>query len=305
MIMDTEIRDFVVCVEAELGYSAQTAKSYGYDLRQFCQFLEGHGGPADPKQMTPTLVREWVIDMHHRGLSNNTVARHLYALRSFWDHLRKQGVVSEDPVRQVTVPKRTLNLPRYLGPEDLQKILDASQRNRTARCAFRNYAMMAMLIFTGMRKGELINLLLSDISLQEKVVRVRGKGSKQRMIPLVDEAVEALRDWLEFRPQEHNHDYVFTTFHGNRIYPSGMQRIWQGILRRSRIDQRGVTLHTLRHSMATLLLRSGECSLVELQRILGHSRLDTTAVYLHVCDRELREAVQAHPLLASGSIAGE
>ena len=178
MIMETEIRDFVVYLEAELGYSTQTAKSYRYDLREFCQFLKAHDVPLDPQHVTTTLVREWVIEMHRRGLSSNTVARHLYALRSFWDYLRKQGIVFEDPVRKVSAPKRTRSLPKYLGPKDLQKILDASQRNRTARCALRNYAMMAMLIFTGMRRGELINLRLSDISLQEKTLRVRGKGGK-------------------------------------------------------------------------------------------------------------------------------
>ena len=299
MIIDTLIRDFAVYVEAELGYSARTAESYRYDLRQFCQFLEAHDAPLDPRHVSTTLIRQWVIQMHHRDLSNNTVARHLYALRSFWNYLRKQGIVSEDPVQEVGVPKRTRGLPRYLAREELEEILAASQRNRTARCAFRNYAMMALLIFTGMRRGELLNLRLPDISFHEKVVRVRGKGSKQRIIPLVDEAVQALQDWLEFRPQDCEHGYLFTTVHGNRIYPSSMQRIWRGVLRRSGIQQEGVTLHTLRHSLATLLLQSGQCSLVEIQRILGHSRLETTAIYLHVNDAELREAVNAHPLLQS------
>ena len=157
--------------------------------------------------------------------------------------------------------------------------------------------MMATLIFTGMRRGELINLRVGDVSLSERAVTVRGKGGKMRVIPLVEEVVEAIRDWLEFRPEDCGHDYLFTTTQGNRIYPSRMQRIWKPILQRSGIEAEGVSLHTLRHSMATLLLQSGECSLVEIQRILGHSRLDTTAVYLHVNEGELRKAVMAHPLL--------
>ena len=123
MIMDTEIRDFVVYLEAELGYSTQTAKSYRYDLREFCQFLEAHDVPLDPQHVITTLVREWVIEMHRRGLSSNTVARHLYALRSFWNYLSKQGTVSEDPVRQVSVPKRTYSLPKYLGADLPPKIV--------------------------------------------------------------------------------------------------------------------------------------------------------------------------------------
>ena len=110
---------------------------------------------------------------------------------------------------------------------------------------------MATLIFTGVRRGELINLRVGDVSLREGTVRVMGKGSKMRVIPLVDEVVQALEDWLEFRPDDCAHDYLFTTFHGNRIYPTGIQRIWRRILEKSGLAADGVTLHTLRHSCAT------------------------------------------------------
>jgi len=155
---------------------------------------------------------------------------------------------------------------------------------------------MSPLTLPGMRRGEVIGLRIEDVSLAEQVVRVRGKGGKMRVIPLVDRAVEAVRDWLELRPNHKGHGYLFTPTHGNRIHASRMQRIWRSILGRTDIDADGVSLHTLRHSMATLLLHSGECSLVEIQRILGHARLDTTAIYLHVTEGELRGAVQAHPL---------
>ena len=129
MIMDTEIRDFVVYLEAELGYSTQTATSYRYDLRQFCQFLEAHDVPLDPQHVSTTIVRQWVIHMHRRGLSSNTVARHLYALRSFWDYLMKTGVAQQDPVREVSVPKQERRLPKYLPAEDLRELLRASQHS--------------------------------------------------------------------------------------------------------------------------------------------------------------------------------
>lgn len=130
-------------------------------------------------------------------------------------------------------------------------------------------------------------------------VRAFGKGGKSRVILLVDRVFDALADWLEFRPAKCTHDHLFSTFHGDRIYPSGMQRIWVDILKKSGVETEGVTLHTLRHPMATLLLLSGKCSLVETQQILGHSRLDTTAIYLRVGGAWLRQAVQAPPLLDS------
>ncbi len=123
MIMETEIRDFALYLEAEIGYSTQTATSYRYDLRQFCQFLEAHDVPLDAQHVSTTIVRQWVIQMHRRGLASNTVARHLCALRSFWDYLLRHSAVSEDPVRQVSVPRRTYSLPKYLGAEDLEKSL--------------------------------------------------------------------------------------------------------------------------------------------------------------------------------------
>ncbi len=283
-------------LEAELGYSKQTAISYGYDLRYFFEFLDRHDVAPSADAVTTATVREWIVEMHRGGLSSATVARRLYALRSFWKYLRELDLVQHDPLAKVSVPKREQRLPKYLGADDLRKLLEASQHSHSTFCAFRNHAMIAMLIFTGMRRGELINLRRADVALVERAVTVRGKGNKMRAIPLVDEVVDAVRDWLEFRPADCKHDYLFTTAHRNRIHPSRMQRIWKGILGRSGIQQEGVSLHTLRHSMATLLLQSGQCSLVEIQRILGHSRLDTTAIYLHVNDAELRDAVNAHPL---------
>ena len=295
MVMDPLVRDFALYLEAELGYSPLTARSYAHDLRQFAEFLSTQDGAPHLTGIASNHVRAWIIDMHRRGVVSNTVARHLYALRSFWSYLRRLRLVEGDPVREVSVPRQTRGLPRYLPAEDLLRILAAAQENRTARCAFRNYGMMSLLIFSGMRRGELLSLKLSDFSARDRSVRVRGKGNKERVVPLVDQAVGAVEDWLEFRPAC-RHDYLFTTFHGNRIHPSGMQGIWRGILSRSGLGGDGVTLHTLRHSMATLLLQSGQCSIVEIQQLLGHSRLDTTAIYLHVQEGQLRSAVESHPL---------
>jgi len=294
--MDTLARDFAVYLEAERGYSPLTATAYCGDLRRFFDFLGGAGVGLEVDEVSTALVRRWVVDMHHEGLSPTTIARRLHGLRSFWSYLLACDYVHDDPVRKVSVPKRERTLPRYLTADQLEALLEAAQRNKFVVCAFRNYAIMSVLVFTGMRRGEVIGLRIGDPSLAEKAVRVRGKGGKMRVIPLVDRAVDAVRDWLELRPTRKSNDKLFTTTHGNPIGPWRMHRIWHTVLEESGIEAEGITLHTLRHSMATLLLQSGEASLPEIQRILGHSRLDTTAIYLHVTEGELRGAVQAHPL---------
>ena len=187
-------------------------------------------------------------------------------------------------------------MPTYLRRDELRAILDAAQQNRDVLVAFRNYAMMAVCIFAGVRRSELLDLRLGDVDSDAKMIRVRGKGRKWRAIPLAEEAWGALSDWLEFRPDGCSHDYVFTTVRGNRVHPSRMQRIWQSILGRSGVRREGVSLHRLRHSAATLLLQSGTCDIVQIQHLLGHSRIDTTAVYLHLQPRDLQRAMARHPL---------
>ena len=296
MLMETLAQDFALYLEAEKGYSPLTAKSYCYDLRTFFDYLQAQGVEVEVQEVTVALIRGWVVQMHRRGLSKSTVGRRLHGLRSFWSYLLECDYAYADPVREGSVPRREQKLPKYLPADDLEALLEASQHGHSVFCAFRNYAMMSTLVFTGMRRGELINLRTGDLSIGEGVLKVRGKGSKERMIPLVRRVIDAIGDWLEFRPEHCGHDFLFTTTHGNRIHPSRMQRIWRGIFERTEIEDDGVSLHTLRHSLATLLLQSGEASLPEIQRILGHSRLETTAIYLHVTEGELRDAVESHPL---------
>ena len=165
MVMRTLAQDFLLYLEAELGYSTQTTTSYCYDLRHFFDFLDRHDVAPSADAVTTAVVREWIVEMHRRGLSSATIARHIYALRSFWKYLVELGHASHNPVAKVSVPKREVRLPKYLGADDLRKLLKASQYSHSTFCAFRNHAMMAMLIFTGMRRGELINLRMRDLSL--------------------------------------------------------------------------------------------------------------------------------------------
>jgi len=250
--IDTKIDEFLAYLQIERGFSPLTASAYRSDLSQFVDFLRNDRAVLDVNKLSPTEIRKWIADLHANDLSNSSIARHLYALRSFWDYLIETEQVEGNPARRVSIPKVEQPLPRYLSVEEIRD--------------------------TGMRRGELLNLRTGDVRFDDGIVRVTGKGRKSRVIPLTDELIEALEDWLEFRQEDADHDHLFTTTHGNRIYASRLQRNWQSVLDRSGITASGVTMHTLRHSFATLLLKSGECDLVQIQKLLGHSRLDTTAI---------------------------
>jgi len=294
--IDTKIDEFLAYLEIERGFSPLTASAYRSDLSQFVSFLQNSSGTLDLQTLSPTEIRQWIADLNSHGLSNSSIARHLYALRSLWDYLIETEQTPRNPARRVSVPKAEQSLPRYLSADEIRALLESAKQNRMVFCAFRNYAIITTFVFTGIRRGELMNLRTGDVRFDDGILRVTGKGRKSRVIPFMQELREALEDWMEFRQDECDHDYLFTTTHGNRIYASRLQEIWRSILQQSDITASGVTMHTLRHSFATLLLKSGNCDLVQIQKLLGHSRLDTTAIYLHVTDGDLQDAVAAHPL---------
>ena len=301
MDMNSLAQDFVIYLEAERGCSPLTGRAYRSDLRQFVDFLATREHPTAPDLITTPMVREWIVAMSRAGLNPRTIARHIHARRSFWHYLLDVGAVANDPLRRVSTPKFTQHLPTYLSTQELEALLDAAQRQRTALCAFRDRAMLSVLVFTGMRRGELLALRTGDADLSARTVRIqKGKGRKARIVPLLPRVCEALNDWLEFRPVC-RHGCLFTTSRGNRIHPSRMQVIWKRTLKASGITRPGVSLHTLRHSAATLMLQNG-VDLVCIQQLLGHARLDTTAIYLHVELASLRAAMEAHPLATTDEV---
>jgi len=296
----TLAEDFLQYIEAERGYSPLTVTSYGSDLTQFFTHVQQCAQVGVAEALTLANARSWLVTMHRSGLSPNTIGRRVSALKSFCSYLSDNGNLVHNEMARLRAPARHRPLPTYLTGEEIQSLLSAALNQRVAYNAFRDYAIVAVLVFTGLRRGELLRLEVGDVDLAGMTVRVRhGKGGKSRIVPLVEEVVEALRDWLAFRRTK-GHEYLLTTVHGNRVWPSRLQAIWKRILQRSGITRPGVTLHTLRHSMATLLLQSGKADLVAIQHLLGHSRLDTTGIYLHVAPGQLRGAVEAHPLAGAG-----
>jgi len=298
MLMTTAIEEFVLYLQAEKGASPRTSSAYRSDLCLFRRLLSAQAEPVRINDISVVAARSWMLDMKGRGLSNSTIARRMHALKSFWRFLLDTDVVEDERLRKLGIPKRERKLPAYLCLDELRVLLEAAKSTPHPFVAARDYALMAVAVYTGVRRSELLGLRLGDLDLTGGLVVVRGKGGKWRMLPLAEEVARAIAAWLDLRSPECKHDFVFTTLRSNRIHPSQMQRIWRRLLMQSGVRSEGVSLHTLRHSAATLLLQSGTCDILQIQQLLGHSRLDTTAIYLHVTPRDLQAAMARHPLLA-------
>jgi len=295
MRFDDAVAEFLSYLEYEKGSAELTLVSYESDFKQFAAFLGEQGIPPRIDDVTSAVVRRYVAAMSKDGYARSTIGRRVASLRSLFKYLHQCEYLTRNPVAPVATPKTEEKLPVYLSPEECQRLLDATDENHFFLLAFRDKAALGTLIYTGIRRSELLSLKLRDLDFDSDILTVRnGKGGKGRAIPMCDRLIELLNDWLELRPGC-RHEAVFTTRTGEPFGRHGLYGAFRRAKEEAGIEREGVTLHTLRHSFATNLLQSG-ADLVALQRLLGHSSLDTTAIYLHIEMDGLREAVERHPL---------
>ncbi|MBP8951707.1 MAG: tyrosine-type recombinase/integrase [Armatimonadetes bacterium] len=287
--------EFYLYLEAEKASSPLTITSYRSDLKDFAQFLSGQDVEARVSAVTTQLLRQYLLHLTRRGLAPATRARRLHALRSFWRFLEETECTTDNPTRRLSLPKRRKSVPAYLIPEECQALLDATSDQHYALLAVRDRAVLTVLIFCGLRRQELLNVRLGDVSLEDATLRVvREKVGKTRVVPLVPRVSAAVQEWLDARPAA-AHDWLFTGRDGRRLRAHGLNDLLHRAANVAGLDRRGVSLHTLRHSFATMLLHS-QVDLFSLQKLLGHSSIESTAVYLHVDMTRLRAAVASHPM---------
>jgi site-specific recombinase XerD len=289
------VDEFCLYLESEKASSPLTITSYRSDIRDFAAFLQSQDVEPDPGEITPQLVRQYLLHLTRRGLKPTTRARRLHALRSFWRFLEDTAQADSNPCQRLSVPKCDKHIPAYLIPEECQALLDATGEQHYTLLATRDHAVIATLVFCGLRRQELLDLRLRDISLQDATLRVaRGKGGKSRMVPLVPQVQAALQAWLEVRP-DCGAEHVFVGRDGRRLRSHGLNDLFRRAAAQAGVDRPGVSLHTLRHSFATMLLHS-QVDLFSLQKLLGHASIESTAIYLHVDLTRLRAAVASHPM---------
>jgi integrase/recombinase XerD len=291
--------DFLAYLELERGLSRNTLDAYRSDLLQFGEFLDRrklnvvearHGDLA-------AFLSELAAGVGERPpVAAATLQRKAACLRSFYRHLRREGVLEHDPTAELRGPRKTQRLPRVLTREEVAALL--SEPKGTEPAALRDRALLEVMYACGLRASEAIGLQAGDVDLEEGVLRARGKGSKERLVPIGRQAVAALRAYEQRgRPALVGYKTevrLFVNRRGGGLTRQGLYKIVQGHARGAGLEQK-MSPHTLRHSFATHLLAGG-CDLRSLQEMLGHADLATTQVYTHLSAERLKDVYfRAHP----------
>jgi integrase/recombinase XerD len=291
--------DFLAYLEFERGLSRNTLEAYRGDLLQFGRFLGERGRSAvdaDAADVGDFLTRLAAGDADHRPASPATIHRKSACLRSFYRHLRREGVRDSDPTAGVSAPRRNRKLPQVLTRGEIDRLL--SQPRGTDPHALRDRALLEVMYACGLRASEAIGLELGDVDLDERMLRARGKGSKQRIVPMGQAAMRALRIYLERgRPhlvKERPETHLFVNFRGGQLTRQGLYKIVRRHATAAGLADR-MSPHTLRHTFATHLLAGG-CDLRSVQEMLGHADVSTTQLYTHLSSERLKDVYfKAHP----------
>lgn len=290
--MTDDVREFLRWLEAERGASPHTVEAYRRDLEEFCTFLrQERGESADLRSVDHLTIRRYLA-LRHRDLARSSLARKLAALRTFYRRLLRQGAVQLNPAELVSSPRLEKRLPYHLTIDEVTTLVEAP--SGADPLSVRNRAILELLYSSGLRVSELTGLSLRDLDLQERLVRVMGKGRKERIVPVGSPAVSALSRMLEGRRGDPPESPLFLNSRGGRLTQRSVQRIVERYMRHLLSMKKG-TPHTLRHTFATHLLEGG-ADLRAIQELLGHASLSTTQKYTHVSIDHLMEVYdRAHP----------
>lgn len=292
------VLDFLGYLELERGLSRNTLQSYRSDLLQFGAFLDERGiEVADARRRDISdFLTSLATGQDGEGAATSTIKRKAASLRSFYRHLRREGIRDSDPMAGLSTPRRRENLPSVLGRAEVARLLEQPKGGEPI--ALRDRAMLELMYACGLRASEVIDLELSDIDLQEGVLRARGKGSKERIVPVGRTALRAVGDYLRTgRPdlvRGRGHSRLFVNFRGTVLTRQGLHKIVERHAVSAGLRGR-MSPHTLRHTFATHLLAGG-CDLRSLQEMLGHADVATTQVYTHLSNQQLKKTYfKAHP----------
>lgn len=291
--MDRAVDGFLRYLKFERNASPLTLKSYAEDLASLNDyFLDRVGHIPEPSQVGITMLRGYVTYLHECEYAKTTIARRLACLRSLFRFCVREGMTESNPAQALRTPRTGRKLPSLLTTEQIATLLEAPPANEPM--GLRDRAILETMYSAGLRVAELVSLNVASWERDSDILRVIGKGRKERITPLGRYAVKALDQWLSVREPAPDVDALFLNRFGKRLTTRSIGRMLEKYLLETGLD-RQVSPHTLRHSFATHMLDGG-ADLRSVQELLGHKSLTTTQIYTHVSTRRMQETYEkAHP----------
>ncbi|HVN47312.1 MAG TPA: tyrosine recombinase XerC [Bacteroidota bacterium] len=294
--MEQVIRQFLEYLEVERNYSPHTITSYETDLLELLAFLQSEG-IANVRDIHKETLRAFLGNLLDHGFSNRSAARKIASLRSFFHYLRRQKWIDGNPALALITPRTSKPLPTFLDEKAAEALMHAP--DTTSIHGKRDAAILELFYSTGIRLSELIGLNVNDIQYRERVIKVFGKGRKERILPVGEKALQAIEKYLATRVDIHRTNKaeaapLFLTAGGKRMYPQAVGLLVRTYIRQvSEVEKQSP--HVLRHSFATHLLNRG-ADLRAVKELLGHESLSTTQVYTHVSAARMKKVYEsAHP----------
>ena len=300
-IVQQQIQQFLRVLDTERNFSSFTVDAYRIDLKQFIEFLSlsypEWSDSGNPDWIKKQHVRGFLAYLSQQGLSRKTIGRKLAAVRSFFKFLMRSGKITTNPAGGIKTPKAEKKLPAFLSIQEAFDLLELPDKNRPE--GIRERAMLEIFYGTGIRLRELIKIDIDDVDFHENLIRVLGKGNKERLVPMGKKATVSLKNYLKIRSQlfsgkAEQSESLFLSNRGRRISPRNVQARVQKYLQQIS-DLSSLSPHLLRHTFATHLLDAG-ADLEAVKELLGHASLSTTQIYTHVTMEKLKKIYdQAHP----------
>lgn len=289
-MIERYIEKFMRYLEIEKNASTHTIVNYSIDLKS----LKDFAGQTPIEKIDYVMLRRYLVILKEKNLSKVSVARKIASIRSFFRFLCREGIIKTNPASPLSTPKRDKYLPKFLDEADVVRLIESPKGESEA--ALRDRAILETLYSTGIRVSELVGLNINNIDQIGGVIKVYGKGKKERIVPIGERALQAIRQYLKKRRYGESDEGKALLFNkrGGRITDRSIRRIINKYILTTSIKEK-ISPHTLRHSFATHLLNHG-ADLRSVQELLGHANLSTTQIYTHITTERLKSAYEkAHP----------
>ncbi len=295
MAMQKQLHEYTNYLAVEKGLSKNTLESYRRDLNKFASFLN-QKNITTPESVDRENINLFLAELKNNNCATSTISRTIASIRSFFNFLMEEGILDNNPALELESPKIEKKLPRVLTTEEIDRLL--GQPRPVDQKGLRDKAMLELLYASGIRVSELIDLNLSDFDPRVGYLRCKGKGQKERIVPIGSVAINYVNDYMNNARaklcKNNGETSLFVNQHGNRMTRQGFWKILKKYALKSKIDGE-ITPHTIRHSFATHLLENG-ADLRSVQEMLGHSDIATTQVYTQITRKKIREVYdKAHP----------